>query len=362
MFGNIKLGKYLLVTLIISTALLSGCNESSDVTSESLQDGAIVIPVTVSELQPQTIEKTMALGGLLKPKEEVTLLGGGTGSRIEQIYVEVGSPVTKGQVILTQDLRDLEIQQSNLELNHQDLLDNLEKTKSLFAAGAATQSQVTALENQIKSLELQLDSLQLTREKMQVTSTIRGIVSALPVVEGQLASAQTPVATIVNIDTLLLDLQVGESYIGSLREGQNIEVIIPALDNYQAQGKIVTVPPNVDPRSKAYIVTVEIDNPKHEIKGGMYAEVALTIARQENALAIPQFAIVNRDNKALVFVVENGQAQAREVEVGMTLGNLAEITSGLEPGAQVIIEGQYAVAQGTPVNVVERQNGEGEAQ
>jgi len=353
---NIKIKKCLiLITLAFLIINIGGCGaaESSDSSQIPDEEESIVIPVTVQELTPQTLEKTIALGSLLRPKEEVVLLGGGTGSRIEEIYVEVGSKVTKGQIILTQDLRDLEIQQNNLELTYQDLLDNLEKTRSLYEAGAAAESQVTALESQLKQLELQMENLALAREKMEVRSTISGIISSIPVVEGQMASAQTPVATVVNIDSLLLDLRVGENYIGNLKKGQTIEVTVPALENKTFQGKITSIPPSVDPVTKAYTVTVEIPNAKHEAKGGMYAEVNLVVARQENALAIPQFAIVERDGKSIVYVVEDNQARVREVEVGLTLGDLAEITSGLEAGDKVIVEGQYTVSDGIFVSIVQ---------
>lgn len=361
--GKNKYGSHLLSGMLFIILLAScGANQGAEVQEGEGDLAVTAAPVTIQRLEYQTLEKELVLGGLLRPKEEVTLMGGGAGSRIDRVHVAVGSKVSKGQVLINQDMRDMAIQRSNLEINRAELVDNLEKTIALLEAGAAAQSQVTALENQLQLLDLQIENLNLNLEKMQVRSTISGLVSALHVVEGQMASAQTPVATIVNIDTLKLDIQVGENYIGGIKEGQTIEVVIPSLENKIIQGKITAVPPSVDPRTKTFLVTVEISNPGHEIKGGMYAEVALVVARQEEALAVPQFAIVNRDDAQVVFVVQDGKALAREVEVGLTLGNLAEIVSGLEPGDEVIVEGQYAVSDGAPVEVVLDEPGVGDAQ
>lgn len=361
--GNTK-KKSLVLTGALVLMLLAGCgaNQEADGNEGEAAPVLTAAPVTTQRLEYQTLEKELVLGGLLRPKDEVTLMGGGAGSRIDRVRVSVGSKVSKGQILINQDMRDIAIQRSNLEINRADLVDNLEKTKALLEAGAAAESQVTTLENQLQLLDLQIDNLNLNIEKMQVRSTISGMVSALHVVEGQMASAQTPVATIVNIDTLKLDIQVGENYIGGLKEGAAIEVLIPGLENKRTQGKIAAVPPSVDPRTKSFLVTIEIQNPGHEIKGGMYAEVALVVARQVEALAVPQFAIVNRDDAQVVFVVVDGKAQAREVEVGLTLGNLAEIISGLEAGEEVIVEGQYAVSDGAAVEVVLNEAGAGDAQ
>ena len=199
------------------------------------------LPVAVLAIAREDMARTLTLGGLLKPQEEVALMGGGAGSRILQIAVSVGDYVQKGQSILTQDMRDLEISEQNLrisrsqlqetldnqkqtfKINKDQLQDTYDKTLALLEAGAATESQVTALENsiqqldlqteslfaglenQIKQIDLQLATIRINREKMAVTSTIDGVISTLPVVEGQMAMASTVVATVVNIDKLLLD-------------------------------------------------------------------------------------------------------------------------------------------------------------
>ncbi|MDR1194579.1 MAG: efflux RND transporter periplasmic adaptor subunit [Peptococcaceae bacterium] len=316
------------------------------------------LPVTVTAAGRRDLVKTLTLGGLLRPQEEATMMGGGTGSRVLRVNVEVGDRVRKGQLLLSQDMRDLAIQEETLQLNLTQLQDNYEKNLALFEAGAAAEAQLTALENQVRQLELQLETLRLAREKMAVTSTIDGIISALPVLEGQMAAASTPVAMVVNIDKLLLDVQVGENYIRGVRKGDELAVNIPALGGEPVPGLVKAVPPTITPQTRAYAVTIEIDNPELEIKGGMYGEIALEVEKIEQALVVPQYAILQMEDGPAVFVEENGLARRRGVEVGMTLGNDAEIRSGLSEGELIIVEGQYSVTEGRSLNVLNRGGGQ----
>jgi RND family efflux transporter MFP subunit len=327
---------------------------------------------------------------LLKPQEEVALMGGGAGSRVLEVAVSVGDYVEKGQVILTQDMRDLEIQEQNLRISKAQLQDNLsiqkqnlelsktqlqesyDKTLALFEVGAAAESQLTtlenqiqqldlqaegqlaALENQVKQVDLQLETLRINRDKMAVTSTIDGVISALPVVEGQLAAASTLVAMVVNIDKLLLDVQVGEAYIMGVRKGDEMEILIPSLGDRTVKGRVRTVPPNINPQTRAYTVTLEVDNPDRIIKGGMYGETRLVVERVENVLVVPQYAVLKLEDGLAVFVEENGIAVKKPVTLGLTLGNQAQVLEGLKEGDKVIVEGQYAVTEGREVNAVSR--------
>ncbi len=355
-----------LAFLCLLTFGLAGCgagNETAQATAGSSETAAEVqeesaLPVTVTAAVRRDLNKTLTLGGLLRPQEEVTLMGGGVGSKVLRVAVKVGDPVRQGQVILTQDMRDLDIQEQNLLLNKEQLQDNYDKNKALFEAGAMAEGQLTTLENQIKQIDLQLESLRLNREKMTVTSTINGIVSALPVVEGQLAAASTPVAMVVNIDKLLLDVQVGENYIMGVKAGDEMDILIPSFSADAVKGRVKTVPPNINPQTRAYTVTIEVDNRDLAIKGGMYGEIQLVVEKIENALVIPQYAVLRMEDRAVVFVEEAGVARKKLITLGMTLGNEAEVLSGLAEGDQIIVEGQYAVTEGRKLNVVSR----GEAQ
>ena len=386
MFHTFRKESLILSFLLLCLLGLAGCGAAGGGQGGAGEANApqveAPLPVAVTKAEQKEMLKTLTLGGLLKPMEEVVLMGGGAGSRVLSVAVSVGDRVSKGQVILTQDMRDLAIQEQNLlisraqiEDNQAQLNDNLtqlidtyEKNKALFDVGALAEAQLTSLDSQIKGLDtqlkgldnqtkqinLQLETLRLNREKMAVTSTIDGIVSVLPVVEGQMAAASTVVAQVVNIDKLLLDVQVGETYIMGIQKGDLMEIMIPAFGEQSVTGRVRTIPPNINPQTRAYTVTIEVDNDDLAIKGGMYGEIQLVVERIHDALVIPQYAVLKMDEGLVVYIEENGIAYRRLVTLGMTLGNEAQVLSGLRVGDNVITEGQYTATDGRPVNVLNR--------
>ena len=89
----------------------------------------------------------------------------------------------------------------------------------------------------------------------------------------------------------------------------------------------------------------------------MYAEIKLTVEKKENTLVIPQQAILEIDGVPSAFIVEGGSAELRQVETGLTLGDYAEVLTGLNEGESVVVEGQYTLSDGRKVEVVDPDSG-----
>jgi RND family efflux transporter MFP subunit len=312
------------------------------------------IPVAVQETAYQSMEKTVLFGGLLTPSDQVNIMGGGAGSKLESILIKVGDRVAKGQTVAVMDQRDLELTLANLEIQISQAQLNLERNRALEETGAVTRVQIEQMEDQIKQLEIQRENVALQQERMAVSAPISGIVDTVLASEGQLASAQTVVGTIVNIDILEFKVDVGENYIKGVKQGETLQVRIPSMNDMIVDARITSVPPNINPVTKAFTVTMEIDNAGNELKGGLYAETSLVVDRRDGVIAVPQYALLEVDQATIVYVAEDGVARRREVEVGLTLGDTAEIISGLSEGEQVVVEGQYSLADGVPVLVTAR--------
>lgn len=342
---------------VLGCCFLTACQgsspgEAADAGASGLE--AAQIPVVVQAVAYQPMEKTVLFGGLLTPSDQVGIMGGGAGSRLERILIEVGDRVTKGQTVAVMDHRDLELNAANLEIQISQAQLNLERNRALEETGAATRVQIEQMEDQIKQLEIQRENLALQQERLVVSAPIGGIVDTIVATEGQLASAQTVIGTIVNIDTLEFKVDVGENYIQGVKQGDVLQVRIPSMSDRIVEARIKSVPPNINPATKAFAVVMEIDNADNELKGGLYAETSLIVERRDNVITVPQYALLEIDQSRIVYVAEDGVARRREVEVGLTLGDVAEIVSGLNEGEQVVVEGQYSLADGAAVLVTAR--------
>jgi RND family efflux transporter MFP subunit len=335
-----------LLTLLVFSLLVAGCG-SKKADKASVPETK-KIPVTVEIVKKGNMEKSIPLGGLLQPQDEVALASKNPAFKILKVPVRVGDGVKAGTPLVVFDGRDIELQIRSAQDSYNDAKLNYERNKELYDAGAIAKSLLEQAELRLSGAEIALNNLRIQQENTVLISPINGVVSAISAVEGQLAGSM-PLVSVVNIDKLKLQVQVGEAYINKLRKGGEMQVSIPAASKESFTGIITNIAPQIDARTKAYPVTLEVENAGGEIKGGMYGEVQLVVDRKENVIVIPQYAILDQDQKKVVYIVENDTAKRREVEVGLTLGDKAEIVKGLNPGEALMVEGQYGVKDGSPV-------------
>ena len=324
----------LVCTLIVLLCLaLGGCG--NQVSEQTMVEPEVTkIPVTVEVVHKNSLEKTIPLGGLLRAQEEVFIAAKNPAFKITDVLVEIGDYVTSGTPLVLFDARELDLQLEQAQLAYQ-------RNMELYEIGAVSKYQLEQTENAVKNLELQ-------KENCILLSTINGVVASVTAVEGQLAGG-IPLVSIVDIDNLELPIQVGETYISKLKKGTQMEVHVPAVEEETFSGVITLIPPQINAQTKAYPVTVTLSNKKGLLKDGMYGEVCLVIERKEDILVIPRYAVVDLEEKQVVYVVENDIAKMHEVELGLTLGDQAEVVKGLNEGERLVVEGQYALKDGSPV-------------
>ncbi|MGC7879782.1 efflux RND transporter periplasmic adaptor subunit, partial [Desulforudis sp. 1190] len=175
---------------------------------------------------------------------------------------------------------------------------------------------------------------------------------------GEMAMTGVPVVTIVDLDSVYVECGASEKQINRFKIGQEVMVKIAAVSAEPLRGKITHLSPVADPRTKAYNLKIELKNEKQLIKPGMFAEVDLGAEADEKVL-VPRDAVLSREGKTIVFVVENGKAMMREVRTGASDGRRIAVESGLNPGDRVIVTGQDILVDGAPVTIAESDNAPG---
>lgn len=337
-------GKKIVITILILLIVGAGGTAIYSYVSKQSKPVATIatkkIPVSVEKVKTGLLEKTIPLGGLLQPIEEVYLASKNPAAKIARIPVNVGDLVQTGTPVVIFDSRDLDIQYNQAQVDY-------DRNKQLYEAGAISQYQFEQMQNA-------LDNLSLQKENLMLTSPVNGIISSVAAVEGQLAGA-SPLVSVVNISKLKLQVQVGENYVNKMQVGGEMAVSIPSVTTEPIPGIITSVAPNIDPKSKTYPITLEIANTDSLIKGGMFGEVQLLTEKKEGVIVIPQFAILDQEQKKFIFIVENEEAKRREIKVGLTLGDRAEIIEGLKEGEMLVVEGQYGLKDGSAVTPLVRE-------
>lgn len=343
--------KFTFLSLILVLALtIFGCGGTTET-----EEVVTTIPVETVEVEQGDFTDTIILSGTTKPKASVTVVPKiMSAEKITSLNIKDGDRVIAGQTIATLDQSTINIQLNLAQVTYDDALKNYERQKALFEAGALPQAGFEQIQTALTQAESNLTAQQMAYDNTVIKAPISGIVTAVLGEVGTLASAQTPIAQIANINTLELIAPINEMQVNKLKVNDQVEVMVPALDKEIFTGTITNVSAVMEDRLKAYPVTITLNNKDHKIKAGMYAEVEVVTNVQEGAMVIPAQAVITRDGFSAVYVVEEEKALQKEIVTGLSNGNETVILEGLELGEQVIIRGNDNVVSGDLVSVVNR--------
>lgn len=212
-------------------------------------------------------------------------------------------------------------------------------THNDLAAARATVAQAEAA--------VQLASLQ--RKNAVITSPVSGIVLDRFVSMGDMASPTSPIMTIQGSEGIEVQVAVEEAMFSVVSVGKPVTVTVASYPGVAMEGKVMSVSPSLDPKTRASMVKIEVNDKESPLKPGMFAQASIVAASREDALLVPKRAVFDRNLKHLVFLVVDGIAVLREVQTGLNDGANFEITSGLKAGDSVIVSNLADLADGDPV-------------
>lgn len=204
----------------------------------------------------------------------------------------------------------------------------LSKARQDFAAVATARANVS---NAVSQLDLAKRSLSY----VLVYSPINGYVSERTADLGEYVSPTTKVATVVRIDPLRIRIDIPEQAIPEVQLGQSVSVTTSAWPDKSFSGKIARISPNVTAASRTMTVEAEIENSSGVLKPGQFVTVRILQPRPEPAVLVPVRAVKTEAGVSRLFVIKDGHAQQRLVQVGQTEGDLIEIKSGVASDEQV---------------------------
>ncbi len=312
---------------------------------------ARVKDVTVMAVTPTTFRHFVELQGTIDAKNNVQV-SPKTGGVITAVYVKEGDNVRAGSPIAKID--DQLLNQSVAELQTQLSLANTiyEKQANLWKQQIGTEIQYLQAKNNKEGLERRLATLGTQLGQARVVSPISGVVDQVNVKIGQQAAPGIGLVRVVNLSQLKVVAKVADTYAGSVRKGDGVQVRFPDI-NKTLNSTISFVSTTVDPLSRTF--TIEAPLPSdNSLKPNMLAQVKINDDTSPNTVVINQNLIQSTENGQLVYVAvaENGKklAKARLVKTGKSYGGQIEITEGLKAGDQLITQGYQELADGQPIN------------
>jgi HlyD family secretion protein len=186
----------------------------------------------------------------------------------------------------------------------------------------------------------------------RIISPIDGVVTDRPLYEGDLASANQPLLTVMNTSRLIAKAHIPQSEAALLNVGNPAELKIPGLDE-PVKGRVTLVSPALDPGSTTIEVWVEASKPGSALKPGMTLQISMTAKTVKDAIVVPASAVFKNSDGAdyVLLAGSDEKAHQKTVQLGIRNSDLAQIASGINPGDPVITVGGYAVPDGTRIKI-----------
>jgi RND family efflux transporter MFP subunit len=182
-----------------------------------------------------------------------------------------------------------------------------------------------------------------------IVSPIDGFVSERTADLGEYVSPQQKVATVVRTNPLRIRIDIPEQAIPEVKVGQSVSVTTSSWPDKNFAGRVARIAPNVSAQSRTLTVEAEIDNSGGALKPGQFATVRILQERAEPAVLVPSRAIVSEAGVSRLFVIKDGHAEQRIVQLGQAEGDLVEIKNGVAADEQVATSGMERLSDGVSV-------------
>jgi membrane fusion protein (multidrug efflux system) len=277
--------------------------------------------------------------------------------RLVQILVREGSPVGRGTPLFKIDDAELKAQVAQITAERDLARQSLNRTRDLLGQKASSQSELERAEATMRSNEAQLQLLQVRLDRTLVRAPFAGVLGQRLVSLGDYVTTDTRLAALQTVSPQRATFQVPERYAEQVKVGQQVGFRVASLPGREFTGKVDFVDPVVQLPGRTILVKAQVPNPRRELQSGMFIEARLATAVRPSAVVIPEDAILPLQGTNFVWVVNNGKATRRQVELGVRTPGFVEVKSGVEKAEQVVVGGQERLAEGAPVQakLVDRQ-------
>lgn len=306
--------------------------------------------VAVHTLAGTTIEDELLLVGVADPWFAVTLSAETLG-RIERQTVEEGDAVERDEELLLINTTALQAELELAEARHELAKQEFERLLRLQEGGISSPQDYDRALSEQKSAAANLRLTQIELNQSVIRAPIPGTIDVLHHEQGEFVSVGTPLARIVQVDRVKIRLGIPERDVVHFEPGEIVALHFDAYPDRSFEGRIHQIATTAEAASRSFVTEIEVDNADGALRPGMVARASLVRQRYENAIAIPIFAVMKRNNQNYVFVEEGERAVERPVRLGFHRGGDVHVMEGLSPGDRLIITGQRELRDGVSLRV-----------
>jgi membrane fusion protein (multidrug efflux system) len=319
--------------------------------------------ITVTPVNRTTWESTLKAVGSLEAVQGVMVTAELSG-KVDRIDLNPGDFVQAGQLLLQQDISvetaQLRAAQSDADLARK----NLARARELVDQQVIPRADFDERKSRFDQAAAQVDLIRATIAKKTIRAPFDGRLGIRRVNLGEVLESGRPIVSLQSLDPIYVNFQLPQQEVDRLEAGLKVRVQIEALGDLAMEGRVTTVNPEVDSRSRNITVQATLSNPDERLRPGMFATVAVVLSEAREVLAIPTTAVSYAPYSDSVFVVETadgasgttgGQEQQvlrqQFVQLGEQRGDFVAVHKGLAAGQTVVSTGVFKLRNGQPVVV-----------
>jgi membrane fusion protein (multidrug efflux system) len=355
--------RFLSIALVSAPLLfvaVSGCKPKGDGAADA-GPAQEAVAVTKAPVVKRNVPAYLLATGQLRGEQEADVAANASG-RVLSVDVERGAEVPKGAVLARLDTRAAALTAAEAAANVGTARVNATRAqadcargRTLADAGAISDQEWERMEAACRAGSLGVAAAE-ARASMAaqmvgdgvLRAPFAGAVSERYIDVGEYVRPDSRIVTLVDVATLRLELTVPEAHLGKVTVGARALFSVAAFPGRTFEGKLQRIGASVRNATRDVLAEAKVDNADRALRPGMFAMVRL-VTGEAPGVVVPKAALVSRDGKDRLYVVNQGRAEERVVALGDVLGDVVVITRGVDEGSEVVVSPEPTLRNGQAV-------------
>ena len=394
-------GKKLYVVAILLLLILAGAaalmfmkkSVHTKTSGSSTQKGEKLIPsVEVTKTVRKDLARKISLPANIEPLDQASLYAKAAGY-VKWINVDIGDWVKKDEVLAELDVPEMVKEYDQVKAKLREAQASYEKAKADYALQKLTyqrtkdtwdeepgaiakqdvdvarakfelaKANINSEKAKVDNAKADMKRIEVLLEYGKIKAPFDGVITKRFVDLGalvQIATSSTnvsPVVTIMHTDTVRVFIDVPEPDVPFVEKGNQATLVVDALPDRSFSGTVTRFANALSPETRTMKTEIDIPNPDHTLRPGMYGNLTLNLEVHENALTVPAASLIIEKDKKFVYKVRGGKVEKVEIKTGIDDGIQVEVTQGLTGDEDIIVKGKNTVSDGEVVEVVRVSSG-----
>jgi membrane fusion protein (multidrug efflux system) len=300
-------------------------------------------------VEPAAVRDTVRTVGTLAANESVNVVAE-LSRRLVAVHVTEGTDVEAGALLFKLDDADLRAQLKELEVRHRLASRTAERQQALLAYDkkALSQQAYDQAQAELQTVEAQIAALRVTLAKTEIRAPFRARVGLRRVSEGAWITPETLLTTLQDTSRIKIDFTVPERHASAIAIGQSVTYEVAGRGE-RVTATVIAIEPAIDAATRSLLVRAVSENPSGRLLPGAFASVEVPITQRAEGILVPAQAIIPSATGHAVFVLRDGRAALRDVEIGLRTREAVEIRRGLAAGDVVLTTNLLRLRDGVRV-------------